>query len=173
MTLLSTSANIESPIQQHQVCLANDVQWITGGLRSLGNPHNYINQDDQDTFNLLEANVYPWSFTGLPTSRTPQTIVMKRQVQLLLFPNPETKEGFRAPIRTSKIMLHLPLAIIRGDAPFMSEASIENFLDFWKPTFFPMMNVNIHYLVDCAVHLPTEIVILYINRESVLSYFSA
>ena len=172
MSMSGMSTNIAPPIQQHKVYVANDVQWIIGELKSLGNPHNYINRENLDTLNLLNAHIHPWSFTGLPTNHTPQTIVLRNKIQFLLFPDHATKEGFREPIRTSRIILQLPLAVVRGEAPFMSEAILENFLDFWKPTFFPMMNVNIHYLVECATRLPTEIDVLYINRETILSYIS-
>ncbi len=172
MGILGKSTNMESPVQQHQICFANDVQWISGEMKSLGNPHYYINQDDLDSYNILNALIYPWSFTGLPANRTPQTIATKNKVQFLYFPDPASKEGFRVPIRTSTILLQLPLAVIRGEAPFMSEATIENFLDFWKPVFFPMINVNIHFLVDCATSLPSAIDVLYINRDFILSYIS-
>jgi hypothetical protein len=170
MEMSEGSTNIKSPVQQHKIIVANDMQWITGELKSLGIPYNYINRDTLDCLNILDAQICPWSFTGLPTSRAHQTIVLKNKVQLLLFPDPRTKEDFRPPIRTSTIMLQTPLAVVRGEAPFLSEAILENFLDFWKPTFFPMMNVNIHFLADCAVELPKEIDILFINRESILSY---
>jgi hypothetical protein len=166
------SANIKSPVQQHKVFAANDVQWVTGELKSLGSPHNFINRDKLTTLNILNAQIFPWSFTGLPANSSPQTLVFRDKIQFLLFPDPASKESFRSPIRTSIIIVQMPLAVLRGEAPFLSEATIENFLEYWKPKFFPMINTNIHYLVDCATNLPTDIDIVYINRESMLSYIS-
>lgn len=172
MGILGRSPNIESPVQEHQMHLANDVQWITGNFKSLGNPHNYINQDNLDTFIIHNAHFSPWSFTGLPNSHASQTIAIRDNIQFFSFPDPITLEKFRKPLRTSLVILHLPLAVVRGEAPFLSEASVENFLDFWKGTFFPMCNASIHYLSDCATRLPTQTDVLYVNRKSILSYFS-
>ena len=172
MSMLGKSQNIDSPVQQHKVFLANDVQWISGELKSLGNPHNYINQDNLDTLNVANAHFSPWSFTGLPNSQTAQAIVNKDNIHFFIFPSPTTLEEFRKPLRTSMIILNLPLAVIRGEAPFMSEAALDNFLDFWKGTFFPMCNASIHYLSECATPLPVQTEVLYINRNSILSYIS-
>jgi len=144
MSISGRSPNFKSPVQEHQVFIANDVQWISGDLKSLGNPHNYINQDNIDTFNVINAHFSPWSFTGLPNSQAPQTIVFRDNIQFLLFSDPNTMEDFRKPLRTSIVILHLPLAVVRGEAPFLSEAAIENFLDFWKGAFLPMCNAKIH-----------------------------
>jgi hypothetical protein len=172
MGMLGMSQNIESPVQQHPVNIANDVQWISGDLKSLGDPHYFINQDDLDVFTVLDAHLNPWTFTNLPNGRASQTIVVKENVQFLTFSSSIAMESFRKPLRTSRIILHLPLAVIRGEAPFLSEASLENFLDFWKGIFFPMCDASIHYLTDCSVRLPSQVDVLYINRRFVLDYFS-
>jgi hypothetical protein len=170
MGILGRSQNIESPVQQHQVSIANDVQWISGEFKSLGIPHYYINQDNLDTFILQHAHISPWSFTGLPNSHSAQAVVLRKNIQFLTFPDPETMAEFKEPLRTSTIILQLPLAIVRGDAPFLSEASLDNFLDFYKGLFIPMCRVNIHYLTDCAIRLPADIEVLYVNRDYILSY---
>ncbi|TFG73491.1 MAG: hypothetical protein E4H27_00655 [Anaerolineales bacterium] len=172
MGIASMSSHIESPVQEHTVNLANDVQWITGNLRSLGNPHNYINQENLDYFIIRNAHFSPWSFKGLPNSHAPQATLLKDNVHFFSFPDPDSLETFRKPLHTSLIILHLPIAVIRGAAPFLSEATLDNFLDFWKGPFFPMCDVNIHYLSDCATRLPDKFDLLYINRKSVLSYIS-
>lgn len=170
MSLLGMSQNIQSPIQQHMIYIVNDVQWISGELQSLGNPHYFINQDDLDAFNINDAHIAPWVFTGLPKSHTPQIIVSKKNTQFLAFPNPDAIEQYRNPLRTSMVILQLPLAIIRGEAPFLSEASLENFLEFFKGTFIPISHANIHYLAEATTQMPNQYEVLYINRESILSY---
>ncbi|MGC9346866.1 MAG: hypothetical protein ACP5JG_01905, partial [Anaerolineae bacterium] len=62
MSLLGDTS-MESPQQQHQVYAANDLQWIAGEWVTLGNPHNYINQDGMDFLSISEAEIAPWSFT--------------------------------------------------------------------------------------------------------------
>lgn len=172
MGILGHSQIIESPIQEHPAFLINDVQLISGNFKSLGNPHDYLNQDDLDYYNILNPEFSPWSFTGLPNSRASQAMVNKNNLQLFGFTDSTTLELFRKPLRTSLVILNLPLAVVRGEAPFLSESSIENFLDFWKGNFFPVINAKMHFLTDCATNLPTEIEVLYINRTKILSYIS-
>ena len=172
MSLLGMSQNIQSPIQQHIIYIVNDVQWISGELQSLGNPHFFINQDDLEAFNIHNAHISPWVFTGLPKSHTAQMIAIKENTQLLAFPNPDSMEQYRPPLRTSMVILQLPLAIIRGEAPFLSEASLENFLDFYKGTFIPISHANVHYLAEATTQMPNQYDVLYVNRESILSYMN-
>ncbi len=172
MGIASMAQNIGSPVKEYTVNLANDVQWISGNLKSLGEPHNYINQENLDYFLLRDAHISPWDFTGLPNSYASQATIVKNNIQFFSFPDPIAMDTFRKPLHTSLIILNLPLAVVRGEAPFLSEATLDNFLDFWKGTFFPLCGANIHYLSDCSIRLPDRFDILYINRNSVLSYIS-
>ena len=69
-------------------------------------------------------------------------------------------------------MLHLPLAIVRGGVPFLSEAKVHNFLDFWKGIFFPVVNAEIYFLAGGAEQLPTQSRLVYVNRNLLQSYVS-
>lgn len=162
-----------SPIQQHRVAVANDLQWIEGILDTLGNPHNYINQDNLNVFSIREPLVAPWTFTGLPNSRPNACHVGRRNVQFLLFSADETIDMLRQSPHQETLLLNLPLAVIRGDAPFLSEAKVQNFLDFWKGDFVPITNARIHYLAASAAELPTQAKLLYLNRAALQSYTGA
>lgn len=162
-----------SPIQRHQISVANDVQWVEGTLETLGDPHNYINQEDQSVFAISDAHVAPWSFTGLPDSRPPKVIAVKDNVQMLIFQEETSQETFREAIHTETLIFNLPLAVIRGNVPFLSEAKLHNFLDFWKGRFLPVTDARIHYLAGSAVATPAQADLLYINRTLIQSYLQA
>ena len=121
---------MESPLQRHHVQIANDVMWIAGELETLGNPHNYINQDGLDYMRVSEPHIAPWAFTGLPSSHTPFIITTRERIQLLSFPGDEALEQYRKPLKSETLMINIPLAVIRGQAPFLSEAQLQNFLDY-------------------------------------------
>lgn len=159
-----------SPVQKHAVHVANDLLWITGDMESLGNPHFYINQEGFDFLRISDAHIAPWSFSGLPMSKSPLIIAARERIQLLMFTQEASLAEFRSPPNLEKLMLHLPLAIIRGGAPFLGEAKINNFLDFWKGLFFPIIDAEIYYLAECAAQLPRKAGVVYVNRAILQSY---
>ena len=162
-----------SPIQKHQISVANDVQWVEGTLETLGDPHNYINQEDQTIFTINDAHVAPWSFTALPNSRPPKIIMAKDNIQMLIFREETSRETFREAIHTETLIFTLPLAVIRGNVPFLSEAKLHNFLDSWKGRFLPVTDARIHYLASSTVSMSAQADLLYINRSLIQSYLPA
>ncbi len=163
-------AQMGSPLQAHEVYIANDLLWVTGEMETLGNPHNYINQDGLDFIRIGNPHIAPWSFSGLPSSRVPSLILTRERIQFLMFVHAASLEEFRPAPRTEMLVLHLPLAIIRGKAPFLSEAKLQNFLDFWKGIFVPIADAEIYFLSDSSSSLPAQSPLVYINRHTVLSY---
>ncbi len=170
MSLFTGTVGRGPLIQRHRGYVANDLQWIEGSLETLGNPHDYINQDGLDVFTLDDARISPWSFTGLPNSRSAQIIVRRESTQFLIFTDEETVTQFREPPRTETLILNSPLAILRGRLPFLSDAGVANFMDFWKGDFVPVMEVQIHYLAPSAADMPPRARLLYINRRAIQSY---
>jgi hypothetical protein len=170
MGILGNNPSMASPVQEHRVHIANDLQWISGTLEALGNPHHYINQDDTAFLNIKNPEIAPWSFTGLPKSRAPEIVMVRENIQFLIYPQQETLEQYREPPRSETLILNLPLAVIRGEAPFLSEAQLHNFLDFWKGFFLPLSNASIHYMVPSMVEVPTQTSLVYVNRTIIQSY---
>jgi len=173
MGLFADASSMGSPIQKHRVLVANDLQWIDGQLETLGDPNNYINQDTLDVFTISEPRIAPWAFTGLPSSRPNEIILARENVQFLLFPGEETFGQFHAAPRREMLIINLNLAIVRGSAPFLSEAKLSNFLDFWKGLYFPVTDARIHFLSPSAGELPTQDQLVYINRRAIQSYTHA
>ena len=171
--MLAGTQSMGSPLQKHRVLAATDLQWVSGTMETLGGPHNYINQDDLDFFTVHEARITPWTFTGLPSSHAERIVLVRSNLQLLIFPEEQALQQFRAAPRTDTLILNLPLAIVRGEAPFLSEAQLGNFLDFWKGLFFPVVDARIHYLASGTAELPSQAQVLYVNRRSVQSYVHA
>jgi len=171
--MLASASTMGSPLQQHRVLAATDLQWVSGTMETLGSPHNYINQEDVNFFTVHEARVAPWTFTGLPGSHADPIALARANVQLLSFPEEAAMAQFQAAPRTDTVILNLSLAVVRGDGPFFSEAQLTNFLDFWKGLFFPVLNARIHYLAAASAELPSQVQVLYVNRRSVQSYVHA
>ncbi len=162
--------DIASLVQNHPVHLANDVLWITGDMETQGNPHNYINQEGLSFLRINDPQIAPWSFTGLPLSRTPSLIAARERTQLVIFPGEEAMEQFRPPMNTESLMINLSLAVVHGKVPFLSEAQIHNFLDFWKGIFFPVIDAELYFLADGPVELPATAPLTYVNRNVIQSY---
>jgi len=163
---------IGSPLQGHEVYVANDLLWVTGEMETMGNPHNYINQDGLDFIRISNAHLAPWSFSGLPASRVSSVVLARERMQFLMFVHEASLEEFRPAPKTETLVFHLPLAIIRGNAPFLSEAKLHNFLDFWKGVFVPIADAEIYFLADSASPLPAQSPLIYLNRHTVLSYIA-
>jgi len=163
---------MSSPLQGHEVYVANDLLWITGEMETMGNPHNYINQDGLDFIRIGNPHIAPWSFSGLPSSHAPSIIVARERIQFLVFVHEASLADFRPAPRTDTLVLHLPLAIIHGNAPFLSEAKLHNFLDFWKGVFVPIVDAEIYFLADSSSPLPAQSPLIYVNRHTVLSYIA-
>jgi len=161
---------MESPLQSHEVYVANDLLWITGEMETMGNPHNYINQDGLDFIRIGNPHITPWPFSGLPSSHVPTVILSRERTQFLMFIHEASLEEFRPPPRTETLVLHMPLAVIRGNAPFLSEAKIQNFLDFWKGIFVPIIDAEIYFLADSVSQLPAQSPLIYVNRYLLQSY---
>ncbi len=163
---------MSSPIQNHEVHIANDLLWVTGEMETLGNPHNYINQDGLDFIRIGNPHLSPWSFSGLPSSHASEIIMARERTQFLMFLHEESLAEYRPAPRMEILVLHMPLAIIRGKAPFLSEAKINNFLDFWKGIFVPIVDVEIYFLADSSSQLPAKSPLTYINRYILQSYIA-
>lgn len=161
---------IGSPVQKHDVLMANDLFWVSGELETLGNPHHYINQDGLDIMRISNPHAVPWSFTGLPASRPPIINIARERIQYLIFPQEASLADFKPAPRTEVVVIHLPLAIIRGGISLLSEAKAHNFLDFWKGLFFTVIDAEIYPLVDCAGQIPAQSRLVYVNRNSIQSY---
>ena len=145
---------MSSPAQRHEVHIANDLLWITGEMETMGNPHNYINQDGLDFIRVDNPHIAPWSFSGLPASHAPSIIMARERIQFLLFVHEASLEEFRPAPRLEMLTMHLPLAIIHGKAPFLSEAKLHNFLEFWKGIFFPVIDAEVFFLAGSSRQLP-------------------
>jgi hypothetical protein len=172
MSIMSNES-VGSPVQEHPVYIANDLQWIGGDLETLGNPNNYINQEGQEIVTVNDAEIAPWTFTGLPTTQSPKVMIRRSNIQFMVFYGEEALEQFREPPRTTSVILNLPLVIVRGNVPLMSEAKIENFLDFWKGDFIPVSEASLYYLAEAPVELINASELLYVNTRLIQSYVQA
>lgn len=162
--------DMESPHQQHPIQLANDVLWVEGELETMGNPHNYINQEGLSFLRINKPHIAPWAFTGLPASHAPLLITARERMQILIMSGASAQEQFRPPMRTEMLMINLSLAVIRGKVPFLSESQIHNFLDFWKGVFVPVLDAELYFLAEGPAEKPTTAPLIYINRNAIQSY---
>ena len=159
-----------SPVQQHPVIITLDLYVATGNLESLGSPHPYINQDGLQYLRLHEAQIAPWAFTGLKPSHTDLLMAQRSKIQSLIFTKNETVELFQRPPRTEKVMFYLPLLVMQGEAPFLGDAKITNFMESWKGQFLPVFNAALHVLAEGPVRPPTRVPLIYISRDLVQGY---
>ncbi len=173
MNVLESAMSMDSPVQEHPVLLANELQWLEGRLETLGNPHHFLNQEDLASFAVHDAQVAPWAVTGLPVSRPSQIIVARASVQFLLLSGESARETYREPPHTETLIFYTPLAVIHGEAPFLSEARLHNFMEFWKGLFVPIADARIHYLMSTAAETPARASLLYLNRTTIQSYVQA
>lgn len=164
------SAGTVSPLQQHSVTVVTDLYWASGQIETLGSPHFYLNQDGITYFTLSDAVIIPWSFTGLPVSKVARLYVRRAELQMLFFTAAETNAEYHEPPRRGNLLLHLPLMIVRGEVPYLSEAKANNFLDFIKGELVPVMRANVHYLAEAPRKLPAQLPLLYIQKLRLLSY---
>lgn len=164
------SAATASPLQKHAIIVLTDLYWAAGQIETLGSAHFYLNQDGVSYYTLSEATLVPWSFTGLPVSKMNWLYVRRAELQMLFFTEAEINAEYHKPPRSGNLLIHLPLMIIRGEVPYMSEAKANNFLDFMKGEMVPVMNAHIHYLGEAPRKLPTQLPLVYIQRHRILSY---
>ncbi len=169
MAPLGSAASV-SPLQQHAIVIVTDLYWTSGQIETLGPPHFYLNQDGITYYTLSDATLVPWDFTGLPISKAARLYVRRAEVQTLFFASAETNAEYHEPPRRGNVLIHLPLMIVRGAVPFLSEAKANNFLDFIKGEMVPVMGASVHYLGEAARKLPAQIPLLYIQRQRILSY---
>ncbi len=160
-----------SPIRTYKTALLTDIFWAEGAFRSRGNPHFYINQEETAYFVLEEGYLHPWSFTGLPATKPPLLVLSRERVHLLSFLDEEAIASYRRPPRMTKVVIYLPLCVVQGEVPLLSEATVDDFLDFWKGTLFPIVDANIHYLVEGGDRLSAHYPLLYINSTHLVGYF--
>ncbi len=169
MTPLGSAASV-SPLQQHAVVVVTDLYWASGQMDTLGAPHFYINQDGIIYYALSEATLVPWDFTGLPVSKVGRLYVRRAELQMFFFVAAETNAEYHEPPRRGNLLIHLPLIVIRGSVPYMSEAKANNFLDFLKGDLVPVMGASIHYLGEAPRKLPAQLPLVYVQRQRILSY---
>ena len=170
MSFLKNTEMDVSPIQHHAVNLCTEIFWAEGQLESLGNPHLYINQDDLPYFQLQEPRLKPWTYADLPSSSPSTTLVNRANAHLLYFPDDETNEQYKSPQKTTSIVFYFSLFVVQARAPLLSEATLENFTEFWKGVFIPVQEASIHFLISAPRALPAEVSLLYLNRHHIQGY---
>ncbi len=161
-----------SPIRTYESAFLTDLFWAEGAFRSRGNPNFYINQDETERFVLEAGRIRPWSFTGLPATQSARVVLSRERVHLITFLDEEAVESYRRPPRMTRVLLYMPLCVVQGRVPLLSEAMVEDFLDFWKGPLFPVADAAIHYLVEVGGRMPTHCSLLYLNRAHLVGYFS-
>jgi|YNPNPStandDraft_1061719.scaffolds.fasta_scaffold04737_6 hypothetical protein len=169
MTPLGSAASV-SPLQQHAVVVVTDLYWASGQMDTLGPPHFYLNHEGLTYYTLSDATLVPWDFTGLPVSKAGRLYVRRAELQMLFFVAAETNAEYHEPSRRGNLLIHLPLIVIRGAVPFLSEAKANNFLDFLKGELVPVMGASLHYLGEASRKLPTQLPLIYVQRQRILSY---
>lgn len=162
-----------SPLQSHAVQIATDLYFATGQLETLGEPNFFINQEGNTLFKLGQAQIAPWAFTGLPVSQASPFLINRSRVQLLLYTEPEVSAGYRRPPRTGKVLIYMPLMVVQGSVPFLSEAKLHNFMDFWKGDFITVLDAEVHFIAESQVRLPTAAPIIYLHRNFIQGYLEA
>ncbi len=160
-----------SPIRPYAMGCMTDLFWAEGALQSRGNPHFYINQEETEHFLLRDGVLHPWAFTALPKSKSSLVAVNRDRVHMLIFSDEETNELYRRPPRMARLVLYFPLCVIQGEVPLLSEATVEDFLDFWRGALFPIHDAAIHYLVEGMAALPHRASLLYAHRRHLVGYF--
>ncbi len=169
MTPIGSAASA-SPLQEHGIIVVTDLYWASGQIETLGPPHFYLNQDGLTYYTLHEVTMVPWAFTDLPISKVPHLFVRRADLQMLFFTSAETNAEYKEPPRRGNMLLHMPLMVVRGAVPYLSEAKANNFLDFMKGEMVPVMQANVHYLGEAPRKLPAQIPLLYVQRQRILSY---
>jgi hypothetical protein len=169
--MLGTPGGAPSPVQHHPTQIVTETFWAQGELETLGNPNFHINKDDLTILQLNEARIAPWGFTALPTSRAPALMIHRDNVQLLYFEGEEARSEVRSAPRQANMMFYLPLIVVRGSVPLMSEADPSNFMDFWKGAFVPVSDAGIHLLADGPGLPPQRASVVYIHRGQIQGYF--
>jgi len=170
MSFLQKEEMDVSPIQHHKIDVCTEIFWAEGELESLGDPTLYINQDDLSYLRLQESHVTPWTYSGLPTSRPSETLINRENAHLVYFPDEETMDLYKAPPNAVSMVFYFPLFIVQAQAPLLSEAKFENFIDFWKGMFLPVRDASIHFLVSGPHALPHEAPLLYLNQQHIQGY---
>ncbi len=168
--MLKRSTPIGSPVQHHPVDMFNDISWVSGTLRTNGNPNNYINQDGLIYLVLEQAHVVPWTFSGLPTSSPERVVTTVKRIQGMIFTGEDAIGQFRRPPRLGMMIITTPMAVVRGQVPLLSEAKMENFLEFWRGVFFPVLDASLYFIAEGQGELPEEAPIVYLNRDYVITY---
>ncbi len=171
MSPISSGGGLGSPIQEHTAQVITDFFWAQGNLESLGSPLAYINQDGLDMIQLNDARIAPWTFTGLPAAKAGQLFVKRAKIQVLFFNEEALIAEYRKPPRREKIMLYMPLFILRGEIPMFSEAKLNNCLDFIKGELIPLNDVSLHFMAEGSVRPPSQSPLAYINRNLIQGYF--
>ncbi len=88
----------------------------------------------------------------------------------MIFTGEDAIGQFRRPPRLGMMIITTPMAVVRGQVPLLSEAKMENFLEFWRGVFFPVLDASLYFIAEGQGELPEEAPIVYLNRDYVITY---
>ncbi len=145
-----------------------------GQLHIVGNLLDFLNDPGRDALLLSQARVAPHRSGGpLRSMSLPQISVRKQETVLLYLVEQEARAQIRLLARREPMILHTPLAILRGALPLSAEARSEDFLALVQTPFVVVTDASLFLLTETATPFPQQADILLIGRQHIQMYYPA
>lgn len=144
---------------------------VEGQLEPVGRLMDALNSPDGDSMLIRQVTVSSLSVSGPLSSFTLEEIVLsKNDIFFIDLTDQEDRSALSLLKRVERVIVYLPLFVIRADFHLGGETRFRDMLDTLSGTFLPVTDVAIFPLFAPKVAVPSHRDLLLINKKQITLY---
>jgi hypothetical protein len=144
---------------------------VEGQLELVGRLMDALNSPDSDSMLIRQVTVSSLSASGPLSSLALEEIVLSKNDTLFVYlTNEEDRSALNLLKRVDRVIVYLPLFVIRADFHLGGETRFRDMLDTLSGTFLPITDAAIFPLFAPQVAVPSRRDLLLINKKQITFY---
>ena len=144
---------------------------VEGQLEPIGHLMDALNNPDSDSILIRQVTVSSLSASGPLSSFALEEIVLRKNDFLFIhLTNEEDRSSLSLLKRIERMIVYLPLFVIRADFHLGAETRFTDMLDILSGTFLPITDAAIFPLFTPKVAVPSHRDLLLINKKQITLY---
>ena len=144
---------------------------IEGQLEPIGRLMDALNNPDSDSMLIRQVAVSSLSASGPLSSFALEEIVLsKNDTFFICLTDEEDRSALSLLKRVERVIVYLPLFVIRADFHLGGETRFRDMLDTLPGTFLPVTDAAIFPLFEPQVTVPSHRDLLLINKKQITLY---
>jgi len=161
----------EPPRRSYPVEIFTSSFKVEGQLEPIGRLMDALNDPGRDSMLLRQVTVSSLSASGpLSSFALEESVLSKNDTLFLYLSDEEDRSELNLLRRVERVIVYLPLFIIRADFHLGGETRFRDLLDTLTGTFLPITDAAIFPLFAPKVAIPSHRDLLLINKKQITLY---